>query len=502
MCVETSRLNPVRWSSEQRSVCGIAGPRNGPYGRRANRTSSFFGVHLRSFATNLFPVTLTAALLLLGTAAQAGPKIETWQTANGALVLFVAAPQLPMVDVRVVLDAGAARDGEQPGLAAFTANMLNEGARDWNADTIAERMENVGASISVVTDRDMTSVAIRSLTREPAFTTALETLAGVLAAPSFPADALERNRENILIGLRQEQEQPAKVAQKALYRQVFGNHPYASDPSGTEESVRALTAADLKAFHDRYYTGANAVVAIVGALDRPAAQALAEQAVGALPARERAPRLPAVPDLDAATLEQIEFPSSQTHVLAGQPGMARSDPDYFALYLGNHILGGSGLVSILMDEVREKRGLSYNTFSYFIPLAQPGPFLMGLQTKNAQAGQALEVLVDTLKQFAATGPTDAQLTAAKKNLTGGFPLRIAENAEIIPYLAVIGFYGLPLDYLDRFTDRINAISAEQIRNAFARRVHSERLAIVTVGGEGGKVPVPVPGPAPAAGGPG
>ncbi|AUB82933.1 peptidase M16 [Candidatus Thiodictyon syntrophicum] len=501
MYVETSRLNPVRWSAEQRGVCGSAGPRSGPYGR-AQRAAVLVGVHLRSFAANLFPATLTAALLLLGTTAQATPKIETWQTANGARVLFVAAPQLPMVDVRVVFDAGAARDGERPGLAAFTAGMLNEGARDWNADTIAERMENVGASLSAATDRDMTSVAVRSLTREPALTTALETLAGVLAAPSFPADALERNRENALIGLRQEQEQPAKVAQKALYRQVFGAHPYASDPSGTEESVRALTAADLKAFHDRYYTGANAVVAIVGALDRPAAQALAEQVVGTLPAGERAPPLPAVPDLSAAALEQLAFPSSQTHVLAGQPGMARGDPDYFALYLGNHILGGSGLVSILMDEVREKRGLSYSTFSYFIPLAQPGPFLMGLQTKNEQAGQALGVLVDALKQFAAAGPTDAQLTAAKKNLTGGFPLRIAENAEIIPYLAVIGFYGLPLDYLDRFTDRINAISAEQIRDAFARRVHPERLAIVTVGGEQAPVAVPDPAAAPAAGGPG
>jgi zinc protease len=387
MYVETSRLNGVRWSTDRRGIGGIVGPRSGPYGGRANHTSSFFGVHLRSFAANLF----AAALLLLGTAAQAGPKIETWQTANGARVLFVAAPQLPMVDVRVVFDAGAARDGERPGLAAFTAGMLNEGARDWNADTIAERMENVGASLSAATDRDMTSVAVRSLTREPALTTALETLAGVLAAPSFPADALERNRENTLIGLRQEQEQPAKVAQKALYRQVFGGHPYASDPSGTEESVRALTAADLKAFHDRYYTGANAVVAIVGALDRPAAQALAEQVVGTLPAGERAAPLPTVPDLGAAALEQLAFPSSQTHVLAGQPGMARGDPDYFALYLGNHILGGSGLVSILMDEVREKRGLSYNTFSYFIPLAQPGPFLMGLQTKNDQAGQALGV---------------------------------------------------------------------------------------------------------------
>ncbi len=436
---------------------------------------------------------LTAVLLLLISAVQAGPQIQTWQTGNGARVLFVAAPELPMVDVRVVFDAGSARDGAQPGLAAFTAGMLTEGARDWDADTIALRMENVGASLSASADRDLAAVGIRSLTQEPALETAVETLAGLLTAPTFPPTDLERERENALIGLRQAQEQPAKVGQKALFRQVFGSHPYASDPAGTEDAIRALTRADLQAFHQRYFTGSNAVVAIVGALDQPAAQALAERVVGGLPAGERPAALPPVADLSDAAVERITFPSSQTHVLAGQPGMARGDPDYFALYLGNHILGGSGLVSLLMEEVREKRGLSYSTYSYFLPMAKPGPFLMGLQTKNAQADQARTVMIDTLKRFATEGPTEEQLTAAKKNVTGGFPLRIAENSDIIQYLAVIGFYGLPLDYLDRFTDRIQAVTAEQIRDAFARRVHPDRLAIVTVGGDADTAQVPATG---------
>ncbi len=190
------------------------------------------------------------------------------------------------------------------------------------------------------------------------------------------------------------------------------------------------------------------------------------------------------PELTDGTLRLIAFPSSQTSVLAGQPGMRRGDPDYFPLYLGNHILGGSGLVSILMDEIREKRGLSYGVSSYFIPMARSGPFLLGLQTRNDQADQARSVMLETLKRFIAEGPTEAQLTSAKKNITGGFPLKIASNANIIQYLAVIGFYGLPLDYLDRFNARIEAVTAEQIRDAFARRVHPERLAIVTVGARG------------------
>lgn len=430
------------------------------------------------------PGLVGAGLLLLAGAAQATPEIQTWQTQNGARVLFVAAPELPMVDVRVVFDAGSARDGEKPGLASMTTAMLTQGAGDWDADAIAQRMEAVGAQISSDTDRDFTTVSIRSLTQPKALDTALDTLSAVISEPAFGSDDLERLRKNTLIALRQDDESPRTVAQKALYRAVFGDHPYASDPTGTTESVRALTREDLIAFHRSHFTGANTVLAIVGDLDRAAAEKLAERVVGSLPTGERLPPLPEVPQLATGALERIAFPSSQTTVLAGEPGMRRGDPDYFALYLGNHILGGSGLVSLLMDEVREKRGLSYSVYSYFLPLAQPGPFLMGLQTRNDQADQAREVMIQTLQRFVTEGPTEEELTAAKKNLSGGFPLRIASNADILGYLAVIGFYGLPLDYLDRFVGRIESIDAAQIRDAFARRVHPDRLAIVSVGGEG------------------
>jgi zinc protease len=427
---------------------------------------------------------LVAGLTLIPAAATlATPEIQTWETGNDARVLFVAAPELPMIDVRVVFDAGSARDGETPGLAAFVAEMLTQGSGDWDADTIARRLEDVGAQLSASADRDMTAISVRSLTKSEAMDPALETLTGVIAAPSFPPQDLERVRQNRLIALRQDQESPRTVAQKALFRAVFGTHPYGSDPAGTAESVGAITREDLVRFHSQHYTGANAVVAIVGDLDREAAARIAERVVGSLPRGERVAPLPEVATSSAGAGERISFPSSQTTVMAGQPGMRRGDPDYFALYLGNHILGGSGLVSLLMEEVREKRGLSYSTYSYFLPLARPGPFLMGLQTRNDQADQAREVMIETLARFIAEGPSEDELTAAKKNLTGGFPLRIAENSDIVSYLAVIGFYGLPLDYLDRFVERIESVDAAQIRDAFARRVQPEGLAIVVVGGE-------------------
>jgi len=412
---------------------------------------------------------------------QATPEIQTWNTENGTRVLFVAAPEIPMIDVHLVFAAGSARDGGRSGLAALTAAMLSEGAGDWGADAIADRLDGVGAVLSTDVDRDMATVALRTLTRQPAFDTAIDTFATLIARPTFAPEALERVRQNRLVALRQEDESPRRVAQKALYRAVFGTHPYAADPSGTPESVADLRREELIAFHARHYVGSNAVLAIVGALDRAGAETLANRLVGGLPRGEPAAPLPEVPPLAEATLTAIDFPSSQTTVLAGQPGMRRGDPDYFALYVGNHILGGSGLISILMDEIREKRGLSYSTYSAFLPLAQPGPFLMSLQTRNDQAEQARSVMIDTLKRFIERGPTEAELMAAKKNITGGFPLKIASNSNIVQYLAVIGFYGLPLDYLERFRERIESVTVEQIRDAFARRLHPERLAIVMVG---------------------
>ncbi len=435
-------------------------------------------------SSNLFRAWLAGSLLILASGARAMPDIQTWETSNGARVLYVAAADLPILDVRAVFDAGSARDAGQSGLASLTASMLSQGAGDWSADTVAERLEDVGADLSVSADRDMTAVALRTLTRQPAMDTAVDTLVKILAAPAFAPDDLERVRRNTLIGLRQDEESPQSVGQKAFFRQVFGDHPYAADPSGTAESVSALTRDDLVRFHRAYYTAANAVVAIVGAVDRAGAEALAERLTAGLPRGERPPELPPVADLTASNFDQVAFPSSQTHVLAGEPGMRRGDPDYFPLYVGNHILGGSGLVSLLMEEVREKRGLSYSVYSYFLPLARPGPFLMGLQTKNDQADQARQVMLDTLRRYVETGPSEEELVAAKKNLTGGFPLRIASNADIVQYLAVIGFYGLPLDYLNQFTRRVESVTTEQIRDAFSRRVHPDRLAIVTVGGGG------------------
>jgi zinc protease len=429
---------------------------------------------------NFTAPTLLVLLLLISLPLAAAPDIQTWRTSNGARVLFVAAPELPMADVRVVFNAGGARDAK-PGVARLMSAMLTQGAGDWGANEIAERMEGVGADMEVGSLRDMAWVSVRSLTAQPAFDTALDTLIEVLGNPSFPEHQLERLRRSTMVAIRQAEQQPRTVASKAFYKALYGAHPYAADPTGTMESVQGVTREDLLRHYEKYYVAKNAVVAMVGALSREQAEHIAERVTEKLAEGEAAPKLPPVQDLAQPMLERLDFPSSQSHVLAGQPGISRGDQDYFPLYVGNHILGGNGLVSLLSEEVREKRGLSYSVYSYFLPMQARGPFLMGLQTKNSQVDQALAVLMETLGVFIEKGPSEADLKAAKQNITGGFPLRIASNSKIVEYLAVIGFYDLPLDYLDTFNAKVEAVTAEQVQDALKRHLQEQRLVTVIVG---------------------
>lgn len=426
-------------------------------------------------------VTLTLTALLLSHYASASPQIQTWTTPNGARVYFVPSPELPMVDVRVVFDAGSARDGNQGGVSQITNSLLDQGAGGLNADQIAERVDTLGAQLSTSAYRDMAIVSLRSLTEPKLLDPALGIMADVIAKPSFPQDAFGRVQKRMLVALRAEKESPSAIAGKAFFAEVYGEHPYASPSLGTEESVTALTRNDAVAFHRRYYAAKNAVIAMTGAVDREQAEKIAERIVAALPSGEAAPELPPASMPKQAKTVHIQYPSAQTHILMGQPGITRDDPDYFPLYVGNHILGGSGLVSRMAVEVREKRGLAYSAYSYFSPMHVAGPFTAGLETRNEKADEAMKVMRDTLKDFITAGPTQDELAAAKKNITGGFALRLDSNGKIVENLASIGFYRLPLDYLDTFNKKVDAVTVAQVREAFQRRIHPEDMVTVMVG---------------------
>jgi len=421
--------------------------------------------------------------LLVSQVSIASPQIQHWTTEKGARVYYVHAPELPMVDISVVFDAGAARDQQLSGTAVLTNAMLDEGAVDLNTDQIAAAFADVGARFSSSAERDMASVGLRSLTEESALQTALALYTKVLTQPSFPESSFKRIQKQILLGFQAEKQSPSALASRAFYKGLYGNHAYATMPAGTEQAVSKLTLTDVKQFYQQYYVARNAVVVLVGDLNKSQAQDVAEKVTSGLAAGEAAVKIKPVVDLTQAQTIQIDHPSSQTHILMGQPGMSRSDADYFALYVGNHILGGSGLVSKLSNEIREKRGLSYSTYSYFRPMRDLGPYQFGLQTRNEQADEALKVMQDTLVDFIKQGPSEAELIAAKQNITGGFALRVDSNSKIAGYLAMIGFYGLPLDYLETFKVKVNAISTAQIKQAFERRVNPNNMLTVMVGGK-------------------
>lgn len=424
---------------------------------------------------------MMACLLWFAGPAAAAPEIQSWTTEQGTRVLFVAAPELPMVDVRVVFDAGSARDNHLHGLARFTNALLNEGAGEWDADALALRLEERAIQLSTGSLRDMAWLSMRSLTDDAVLDVALDTAKTVLEEPRFADDAVTRVRQQLLIAYRRSLQSPQSVAKRRFYETLYADHPYAHDPDGDEESIVAIDVEDIKRFHRRYYVAANAVVAIVGAVDRARAETIAETLTGGLPTGEAAPELPEVPAVSNGELREA-FPSSQSHIFVGQVGMARHDPDYFPLYVGNHLLGGGGLVSVLGEEVRNARGLSYSVYSYFSPMRRDGPFLMVAQTKNDQAGQALDVMRETLRRFVEQGPDPEELEDAKRNLIGGFPLRIASNAKIVQYLAMMAFYDHPLDWLETLQDKIAAVTPAQVQDAFARRIGGAAGIAVIVGG--------------------
>ncbi len=424
---------------------------------------------------------LSLIFLLASQSVWAVAKIEHWQTPQGSRVYYVQTEGLPMVDIQVAFDAGSARDGDQFGLSALTSALLDSGAGQWNADDIAQRFESVGAQFGSSVSNDMASVSLRTLTDKPLFDKALETMRVILTQPSFNEADFQREKSRTLAGLKQQEESPGDLADIAFYKALYGDHPYGHPSSGTIITVSGFETANLRSFYQKYYVAANAIVVIVGDLSRKQAELTAETLVSGLQAGTKPDALPEVVMPVKAGKQHIEFPSSQTHVLVGMPGSYRKDPDYFTLYVGNHILGGGGLVSKLFDEVREKRGLAYSARSSFAPMFRPGPFTVSLQTRNDQTGQALDVLNLTLADFINQGPTEAELLAAKKNITGGFAMRFDTNKELASYVSMIGFYDMPLDYLDTFRQNVEQVTVASIKDAFKRRVNPQLMQTITVG---------------------
>jgi zinc protease len=386
-----------------------------------------------------------------------------------------------MVDVLVIFDAGSARDGKNFGLAAFTSAMLDSGTKALTADQVADKFEQIGAQFSVGVGYDITTVSLRSLTKSKILDSALQTFITVLTTPAFAQSEFNRIQRQILVAIQEQKQYPSSIASEEFSKQLYGDFPYSHSSSGTETTVMALKPADLIKFYQTYYTAKNAIVVIVGDVARKQAEIIANKISSKLPEGTKAATLPEIVKNSGSKTFQIDFPATQTNVLIGQIGIARNDKDYLPLYVGNYMLGQAPLVSELHQEIREKRGLVYGIGSAFGAFVRPGPFAISFSSSNEKSKTAIAITMETLKHFVQNGPTVNNLQTTKNSLIARFPLEFASNAAIKIKLMTIGVYNLPLNYFDNYINSINAITTQQVRDAFKRHIDLNNMVTVTVG---------------------
>lgn len=423
--------------------------------------------------------------------AVAALPIQKFQLANGAVVHLVESPAIAMLDVQIDFDGGSRRDPpSQVGLANMTAALLEKGVMarsglpSLDENALGEAWADLGAQFDASAGSDRFSFTLRSLTEPDLLAKAVALAARQIAEPAFPDDVWQRDKQKVIAGIKESDTRPATLARRAYSQAVYGGHPYGHE--FTEAGVAAIRTADMRAFYQATVVACRARISLVGAVNRAQAEQVATAMLARLPQTPCA-NLPALsPVAEVMPLAQsvqrtIAFDAAQAQVLMGQPGYKRSDPAFFPLLVGNYILGGGGFVSRLMTEVREKRGLTYGVSSNFSPGMHAGAFTVSLQTRPDQAQQALDVARQVVKDFVATGPLDAEVKAAKDNLTGGFALLIDSNRKLLGNISNIAWYGLPTTYLDTWTAQIDKVTAQDVKAAMAAKLQPEKMVTIILG---------------------
>ncbi len=440
---------------------------------------------------NAFRKTLSACLLSIGLLSNAYAilPIEQLDSYKGAKAYLVQTKALPMVDIEVSIDAGDRYDpAGKSGLADMAAGLMNYGVKGnkgpLSEAQIADEIADLGANIGLSVSGERAILRIRSLSRQDLRDRAVQLAAAMLSAPTYDSKIVEREKQRTITSLLEAETKPEYILDRRFKKSVYGSYPLADSP--TVKSVASVNTSDLKQFHQQFYRADRMIVSIVGDVDRTQANEIVQTLLKQIP--QSGQSIAKLPDLERSPVEplaqreiQIPFDTQQAHIVMGMTAVARSNPDYFPLLVGNYVLGGGGFVSRLMSEVREKRGLAYSVSSYFIPGKENGIFQAGLQTKNDQASLALEVMSSTIAQFIADGPTSAELTAAKANLVNGYPLRIDNNRKLLDNVSSIAWNNLPLDTMDIWTKQVEAVSLEQVKSAFQKYLAMNRMKIVVLG---------------------
>lgn len=415
--------------------------------------------------------------------------IEKLDTYKGASAYLVQTKALPMVDIEVSIDAGDRYDPSgKSGLADMVAGLMNYGVRSEKGALteaqIADEIADLGANIGLSVGGERAILRIRSLSRKDLRDRAVNLAAAMLSAPTYDAKIVEREKQRTITSLLEAETKPEYVLERRFKKLVYGNYPLADSP--TPKSIANVSAQDLTKFHQQFYRGDRMIISIVGDVDREQANEIVQALLKKI--AQSGGSIARLPELQRSPIEpltqreiQIPFDSQQAHIAMGMTAVARNNPDYFPLLVGNYVLGGGGFVSRLMSEVREKRGLAYSVFSYFAPGKDNGIFQAGLQTKSDQAKQALDVMSNTIAAFIANGPTPSELDAAKANLINGYPLRIDNNRKLLDNVSSIAWNDLPLDTMDVWTKQVEAVTLEQVRAAFQKYLAMDRMKIVVLG---------------------
>jgi zinc protease len=407
-------------------------------------------------------------------------KLQEITSKGGLKAWLVEEHSVPLMAMRFVFDGGNAQDPDgKEGLANFLTGMMDEGAGDLDAQTFQRRTEEIAMRMSFSDDKDSLYGSFETLTENRKV--AVDLLKLALNKPRFDADATDRVRDQLLAGLAYAARDPNKVAGEQWNKIAFAGHPYGRPAAGTEASIKSITSADLEGFRKATFARDTLRIVIVGDITAADAGALIDDVFGTLAPKAT---LRTVPPIDVAAkgkLTIVEMPVPQSVAIFGSAGIARKDKDFMPGYVLNHILGGGGFASRLMEEVREKRGLAYGVGSYLQPYKSTSVFMGSVATKNEEMGQSLDVIRAELKSLTDKGPTQVELDNAKSFLTGSFALRFDTNAKIANQLLYFLSEGFDLDYVDKRNAEVNAVTLDDVKRVAKRLLKADDLFITIVG---------------------
>lgn len=420
----------------------------------------------------------------LATNATAATKIERVVSPLGIEAWLVRETSIPILSMEVSWKGAARGDpAGKAGLANLVSGLIDEGAGDLDSQAFQMRLKDLSIELSFDAGRDVFSGTLRTLSDNKA--EAFRLLGLALTAPRFDTEPVDRIRRQILTRLNRNRTDPRSIVGRTWYKVAFPDHAYGNPTIGTEDSVKAITTDDMREFMRRRIATDNMIIAVVGDVTAEELAGHLDRTFGALPAKAEVPAAQPSEPPDNRVIRIVRQPSPQSVVMFGMRGIARDDPDYYAAYVMNHVLGGGGLTSRLSQSVREDRGLTYSIYSYLFPLKQSSLYMGGFAASNANVAEALDLTDSEIERLRDGGVTDEELADTKTYLNGSFPLRLTSNGRIAGILISVQRHNLGIDYLERRADLINAVTRQDIARVAARLLRPDAMIVVIVGDPAG-----------------